>query len=175
MKASMKNHLQLIGGGSWWSSSLYPSVPMFFSQWPIQQLLTLLSSLGFRSRCFTAIALCHHCCLPPLWWMLCYRECHGRSPLWTLCHTGHFRFFPARCLAADGILGGCFAAVGSSFPSLVDAFLPRTCWPSLGGYLDVVVVWSSLVNAFVAGCSSVFSLGRHFATIALSFCRPLLR
>jgi hypothetical protein len=97
--------------------------------------------------------LCRPCRWSPLAQMLCCRECHDRSSLWILCHRGCLRFFPGGCLAVSGILGGCFATVGSLVPSLVDALLPRACGPSSGHLV------------FVGGC---FAAGAARCSYALS-------
>jgi len=73
--------------------------------------------------------------------------------------------------------GGCFAAVGSWVPSLVDALLPRACGPSSWRMLcrhGRLVFVGGYFAAVAAGCSYVFYQSGCFATTALSiFRRPL--
>jgi hypothetical protein len=51
----------------------------------------------------------------------------GRPPLQMFCRRGCL--LPRRMLGHLWIPGRCFAALDSLAPSLVDALLPRVCWP----------------------------------------------
>ena len=73
-------------------------------------------------------------------------------------------------LGRRGNYGGCFAAIGSLVPSLVDALLARGANPLLSGCFAAMVVWSSLADGLspllLDAC--LCFLGGYFATTAFS-------
>lgn len=114
--------------GSWWSSSLWLHVPMFYSQWYLLQQSTLPSSSSFQSGCFVAIVISVADTWPslvPLADTLSplslasslvdafFPSVSWSFPLQMLCRSKRLRYFPGGCLAAGGIPGGCFAAVAA--------------------------------------------------------------
>jgi hypothetical protein len=128
--------------GSEWSSSLRLSVHIFFSQWSVLQLLTLLLSLRLLDSLVNT--------LPPLSLAsslvdaLLLRVVAGPPmdalPQWASSllprrMLGH-RWNPWQMLCHRCLFG----------PSLVDALMLGAYWPSLGGYLVAVVAWSSLAD-----------------------------
>ena len=94
LKASLKNPVWsssfvVPAVRSWRSSSLCLCVPSFYSLGSVLQLLTLPSSSCLSNGCFVVVVVG---LLSGIW----CRECHGRSPLWILCHRGSL--FPRRML-----------------------------------------------------------------------------
>jgi hypothetical protein len=114
LKASLKDlfaSFRVVG--SWWSSSLYPYPPMFYSQWFLLQQLTLPSSSGSHSGCFAVIVLLADA-LPPLALASALADALLPSVSWSLplrmlCYNGCFGGY----LAAVVSVGGCFTAVAA--------------------------------------------------------------
>ena len=96
----------------------------------------------------------------------CSRD-RQHSPPRILGRTGRLRF-PGGYLAIRGILGICFAVIGSLVPSLVHALLLRVCghtsWWILGRRGRLVFAGGFFV--VVAADALVPSLGGYFAAMA---------